>query len=515
VLTLQHSGAPHRLVSSLTKRLDRPALTEFILTALTLVLAKFASWHSLTLVDYPTQSLAKCAKPVSILLLSLWMGSRRYSLAEAVIVVWLVGSLGIFNLSKVRNDGNAVSTLTGNVLLLISLACDGLTGSRQDKIATRCHFSSWEMMCCINFFSLIFAGIGVLVFEGAGLWAFTIRHPNVYHLVGLFCACGALGQGFTYIGIRTLGALHTSLITTTRKLFMVLVSVIWFNTSLRPMQWAAVVSVFAAVFAKTWLKLRQHPHPHPHPHPQSSAVLPLPAVAKQRPADTADNMTAEQPSETTGELEYTGDSAAAPPPAPAVTLAASSYRLPTGYHLVDVHHSSHGGKRIVIGSNDASSPTSSTRCSTAEMEGEDGTGISTTSSESSITSMDCTLVGRGSSSDPSTTSNGSPFRVHQVPPFASSGEDAAPSSAAAAMPLDGLGSPLPSTNRLLDLPSNHHPTTPTTCLRHLQTTTSRPPTHPHHWTTPIAINRPMRRKTSPTTSCTRAGRTRVGGGGGE
>ena len=33
-----------------------------------------------------------------------------------------------FNLSKVRNDGNAVSTLTGNVLLLISLACDGLTG---------------------------------------------------------------------------------------------------------------------------------------------------------------------------------------------------------------------------------------------------------------------------------------------------------------------------------------------------------------------------------------------------
>ncbi|CEM33350.1 unnamed protein product [Vitrella brassicaformis CCMP3155] len=244
----------HRATQHLCTKavLNRVVFLEIFYCSLTSVLGKVSGYHALTLVDYPTQALAKCAKPVSIVILGFLHFKRRYSTSEVVNAFWIVGSLVIFNLANIKAaENNAVNTLWGNLMLLFSLTCDGMTGSRQDVLSRQFRFTSYEMMCVLNGFSIVFAIGGMVVVEGVSApLQFMARYPDINADVLIFCVCGALGQFASFVGVRRLGVLPTTLITTTRKLFMVLVSVAWFNTSLAMSQWAAVASIFVAVIWK-------------------------------------------------------------------------------------------------------------------------------------------------------------------------------------------------------------------------------------------------------------------------
>jgi UDP-galactose transporter B1 len=77
--------------------------------------------------------------------------------------------------------------------------------------------------------------------------------------VALFCACGAAGQLFIFHAIRTFGSLTNTLITTTRKFFNILLSVLLNANPLLPQQWAAVAMVFSGLLAHSLLKRKPAP----------------------------------------------------------------------------------------------------------------------------------------------------------------------------------------------------------------------------------------------------------------
>lgn len=65
--------------------------------------------------------------------------------------------------------------------------------------------------------------------------------------------CPAL-QLFIFFSIRRFGSLTNTIITTTRKFFNILLSVLWLGNPLLPQQWAAVAMVFSGLFVASVVK---------------------------------------------------------------------------------------------------------------------------------------------------------------------------------------------------------------------------------------------------------------------
>lgn len=84
--------------------------------------------------------------------------------------------------------------------------------------------------------------------EGLEFIQFGIRHSEVWLHLSLIALCGALGQLFIFLMVAGFGPLACSVVTTTRKFFTVLCSVLLFGNVLIARQWLGAILVFAALF---------------------------------------------------------------------------------------------------------------------------------------------------------------------------------------------------------------------------------------------------------------------------
>lgn len=128
---------------------------------------------------------------------------------------------------------------------LLSLTLDGLTGVSQDHMRAHYQTGSNHMMLNVNLWSTLFLGAGIL-FTGE-LWeflSFTERYPSIIYNILLFGLTSALGQSFIFMTVVYFGPLTCSIITTTRKFFTILASVILFANPISTMQWVGTVLVF-------------------------------------------------------------------------------------------------------------------------------------------------------------------------------------------------------------------------------------------------------------------------------
>jgi drug/metabolite transporter (DMT)-like permease len=99
----------------------------------------------------------------------------------------------------------------------------------------------------------------VLTGEGSRVVQFGVQYPNVLLDIFLFSLVGALGQNFIYYTIYNFGALVCSIITTTRKFFTILFSVLFYGHTLTSWQWIAVVMVFVGlILDMLFSKNKQH-----------------------------------------------------------------------------------------------------------------------------------------------------------------------------------------------------------------------------------------------------------------
>lgn len=85
--------------------------------------------------------------------------------------------------------------------------------------------------------------------EATDFFAFVTRHPEVLQHLALFAVAGGLGQCCIFYMVSVFGPLPCSIVTTTRKFFTVMFSVIFFNNLLQIHQWFAAFIVFGALFA--------------------------------------------------------------------------------------------------------------------------------------------------------------------------------------------------------------------------------------------------------------------------
>lgn len=153
----------------------------------------------------------------------------------------------------------------GYVLCFLNLLLDGYTNVTQDAI-NKSHAGSTplHMMCWMNFWTGLFyvPMMFVVSSSGADIVRFLIRYPEALRDVLYFCVCGAVGQLFIFYTIKTFGSLTNTMVTTTRKFFSILVSVLWSGNGLGMEQWMAVGLVFSGLLSSSWYKHRANRHQH-------------------------------------------------------------------------------------------------------------------------------------------------------------------------------------------------------------------------------------------------------------
>merc|ERR1719187_3156662 len=124
-----------------------------------------------------------------------------------------------------------------------------LTGAVQERMKTEHQTKSGHMMVSMNKWSIAYLGVALAVSgEGLEFLHFVQRHPSVIIQLATFSVASALGQFFIFMCVSDFGPLPCSIITTTRKFFTVLASVIIFGNTLLIRQWLGACFVFVGIF---------------------------------------------------------------------------------------------------------------------------------------------------------------------------------------------------------------------------------------------------------------------------
>lgn len=222
----------------------------YICTALTYLIAMLCSNLALKWVNYPTQVIGKSAKPIPVMILSVLYGKKSYPLKKYLFVLLVVIGVAIFMYKENKSTSN-ISTIFGfgELMILISLIMDGFTAAVQERMRSESKTKSGHMMVNMNKWSVIFLGIAVLITgEYKTFFEFVNYHPAVLWELVSFSVASALGQFFIFWTVSDFGPLPCSIITTTRKFFTVLASVIIFGNVILPHQWFATFLVFVGLF---------------------------------------------------------------------------------------------------------------------------------------------------------------------------------------------------------------------------------------------------------------------------
>ena len=135
-----------------TPEKDSTKSSYYALCSLTYLLAMVTSNKALSWVNYPTQVIGKSCKPIPVMVLGVLVGRKKYPLLKYLFILMIVAGVAMFmykvgpildivHYSNSLQDGSKKSSAggsalvgVGELLLLVSLTCDGLTGAVQERM---------------------------------------------------------------------------------------------------------------------------------------------------------------------------------------------------------------------------------------------------------------------------------------------------------------------------------------------------------------------------------------------
>jgi solute carrier family 35 (UDP-galactose transporter), member B1 len=210
---------------------DLPLVPFFKSGASQLVAKAFMSMSLAAGLSFPVVTLAKSAKIVPVMLGQFILGGSSYTLRDYTFAILIVVGTSLLSAGKTSHKDNAASkdTLSGLILIVLSLVADGFTGGLQKKLkrlTASMAPTTYDFLYYSHLAQLVVATvIGALTGELSTAPAYLVQNPSVQWLVLASCICSAIGQCFIFYTINCFDPLVTTTITTTRKLFTVLLSI--------------------------------------------------------------------------------------------------------------------------------------------------------------------------------------------------------------------------------------------------------------------------------------------------
>ena len=235
----------------------------FALSGVTQVCSKAFSSLSLACgVSFPVLTLAKSGKMVPVMMGSLLLGGANYSLREYAAVMAIIAGTCIVSLDKDSEDAD--SSFLGVMFVLLSLTCDGITGGIQKRLMKRTGElgikpKPYDFMFWTNLYMSITAALVSLVLgDFQSGFKFCLDNPVILGKILRFAICSAIGQSFIFYTIANFDPLVCSTVTTTRKVFSVLLSIFINGHPMSNQGWFGIALASSGILAELQDKGSNH-----------------------------------------------------------------------------------------------------------------------------------------------------------------------------------------------------------------------------------------------------------------
>ena len=215
--------------------------------------------------SFPVATLAKSGKMAPVMAGSLLLGGASYTVREYLQVAAIIGGTAIVSMGKKKGSGAPSSTM-GVVYIVLSLVLDGVTAGFQKRLKTDTAAAGvkpkpYDFMFWTNLFMCITAvviagGLGELT---SGM-AFCSANPEIYSKIIKFAICSAVGQSFIFYTIANFDPLVLSTVTTTRKIFSVLLSIVLKGHPLSAMGWSGIGLSCGGILSELQSKMKGKSH---------------------------------------------------------------------------------------------------------------------------------------------------------------------------------------------------------------------------------------------------------------
>jgi len=222
------------------------------------IMSSWFQYEALKFVSFPTQVIAKSTKVIPVMLMGKCVSGKKYQFYEYFTAVMISAGVAIFLLSSGDHSSkNTVTTFSGLILLCGYVLFDSFTSNWQGELFSQYKMTSFQMMCGVNFFSIIFCGVS-LIEQGGFLESisFMMRHPQFLYHVLLLSSCGAGGQLFIFHTIAAFGPVTFTIIMAIRQGLSILLSCIIYQHPITGGAFFGMVLVFSAIFLKIYANRR-------------------------------------------------------------------------------------------------------------------------------------------------------------------------------------------------------------------------------------------------------------------
>lgn len=225
------------------------------------VAAPLAS-YSLSYVDFLTYMLAKSCKLLPVLMVHLVIYRTPIPRTKKLVAVIVTLGITIFTLdgkkTGAKKDEESKSVL-GFVLLGMSLFLDGLTNAKQDKLFQNAKqkISGAHLMFALNLFLIMWNALYMLLWDRNQLSkGVQMLHadPQIGRYLLAYACCGAVGQCFIFYTLEKYGSLVLVMVTVTRKMVSMLLSIVVYGHSVSVQQWVGILIVFVGVVCEATAK---------------------------------------------------------------------------------------------------------------------------------------------------------------------------------------------------------------------------------------------------------------------
>jgi UDP-galactose transporter B1 len=221
--------------------------------------AMYFSNLALGYMSYPAQALAKSCKLIPVMLSRLFlMRDVSYTRREVFQVVAITAGIGVFMLGA-EGSGHGKkereTSWVGLGLCILALALDGYTGPAQERLNKSHKLSMATMMFYLNAWAILIVGVGLMV--TGEMWkglAFCTNHPAILTEAAMFSLMASSGQALILYTLLQFNSLVVVTVTTTRKFFTILLSVVAYGHALTTQQWSGVALVFAGLSIDIYAK---------------------------------------------------------------------------------------------------------------------------------------------------------------------------------------------------------------------------------------------------------------------
>uniref|UniRef100_A0A7S1TB20 Sugar phosphate transporter domain-containing protein n=1 Tax=Compsopogon caeruleus TaxID=31354 RepID=A0A7S1TB20_9RHOD len=235
----------------------RAPLHKFFAVSCSNVIATTCQYEALKFVNMPTQTLAKCGKMIPVMIWGTFLSKKKYNAVDYCVAALVAIGCTIFLTSGNISSRNSASENSWYGLLLMAgyLGFDGFTSTFQESLFAGYQMTIYNQMLYVNLCSAMVSFITLLVskklFEAL---AFIAKYPRSLLDALLLSTSAVSGQFFITYTIKSFGALAYATIMTIRQFLTVFLSNIVFGHQMTLLQWTGAITVFGALFFKSWYK---------------------------------------------------------------------------------------------------------------------------------------------------------------------------------------------------------------------------------------------------------------------